>query len=139
MPNPKKPPALKAISGTSRPDRDSGAVVDLPLVSEYPNPPDWLPNHFAVEEWHRVVPILMANKLLTEAALSAVGHMCALDGKLRQEYAAGITPTGSLLSILRGYQNDFGLTAVSQGKVKVGNESAVGNKFASNGRMRKPA
>ncbi|WP_447639570.1 P27 family phage terminase small subunit [Pandoraea norimbergensis] len=139
MPNPKKPPSLKAISGTSRPDRDSGVVVDLPLVSEYPEPPDWLPNQFAVKEWHRIVPILMANKLLTEASLAAVATYCATHGSLVREWAAGLTPTASMINTLNKYQNDFGLTAASQGKVKSIGETQAGNKFSNNGRLRKPA
>lgn len=136
MPNPGKPRALKLLSGSRRAD-DSGPSVELPLVTEYPAPPDWLPNDFAVQEWHRVVPLLMSVRLLTEASLTSVGHMCAVHGRITQEYAAGMTPTGSLLSILRNYQNDFGLTAMGQQKIRPPGATPVDNKFSINGR--KPA
>lgn len=71
MSNPRKPPQLKAVSGTARKDRDIGAAVDLPLVSSVPEAPDWLPNAHAVKEWDRLAPILTANKLLTEAVRKA--------------------------------------------------------------------
>lgn len=132
MPNPGKPRALKLLSGSRRAN-DSGPGVDLPLVQEYPAPPDWLPNAFAAKEWHRVVPLLMNVGLLTEASLTSLGHMCAVHGRILQEYAAGMTPTGSLLSILRNYQNDFGLTAMGQQKIGPPGEANGGNKFANNG------
>ncbi|VVE49876.1 hypothetical protein [Pandoraea sputorum] len=136
MPNPGKPRALKLLNGSRRVD-DSGPSVELPLVQAYPDPPEWLPNAHAVKEWHRVVPLLMNVRLLTEASLTAVGHMCAVHGRITQEYAANMTPTGSLLSILRNYQNDFGLTAMAQQKIRPPGELPAGNKFTSNGRKPK--
>jgi len=137
MPQPKKPPNLKAIAGTKRPDRDGilgGVAVDLPLVNEVPLPPDWLPNVHAMKEWERLAPILVANKLLTQAGLSALGILCSLHGKIVQLFAAGETPHASLVAQQRGLMNDFGLTPASQGKVKPGAETDPGNKFAKNGR-----
>ncbi|VVE30865.1 terminase [Pandoraea morbifera] len=80
-----------------------------------------------------MVPLLMNVGLLTEASLTSLGHMCAVHGRILQEYAAGMTPTGSLLSILRNYQNDFGLTAMGQQKIGSPGEAKGGNKFANNG------
>lgn len=134
MPNPRKPTQLKAIAGTARPDREPEGGVDLPLVEEMPPAPDWLPNSHAVKEWDRLVPILMANKLLTQAALTPLAHLCALHGKIVQLYAAGEAPTASMTGTLRNLQNDFGLTPVAQGKVKATGETPASNKFANNGR-----
>ncbi len=134
MPNPRKPTSLKLVSGTARPDREVQAV-DLPLVSEVPMAPDWLPNSHATKEWERLAPILCANRLLTEAGLSAFGQMCAAHGKVVQLYAAGESPNASLLAQLRGLMNDFGLTPVAQGKVRpTGDTEKVGNRFAGNGK-----
>ncbi|MGJ7490226.1 hypothetical protein [Variovorax sp. ZT4R33] len=134
MANPKKPRALKVVSGTVQPSRDTKPAVDLPVVGEVPGAPDWLPNAHAVKEWERFAPILVANKLLTEAGTSALGMLCALHGKLVQLWAAGEAPVASMVAQYRNLINDFGLTPVAQGKVKpVGGEPA-GNKFASRGK-----
>jgi len=139
MANPRKPTSLKVVAGTDRPDRNQPAeVADLPLVSEVPPAPDWLPNAHAIKEWDRLAPILHANKLLTEAGLSALGQLCALHGKTVQLYAAGETPVASMVAQVRGLMNDFGLTPVAQGKVRpAGDTERAGNAFANNGAKRK--
>jgi len=139
MPGPgKKPPGLKVIAGTDRKDRAAAAPsVELPPVDEVPSPADWLPNSHAVKEWERLAPILVANKLLTEAGLGAFGQLCALHGKLVQLWAAGEVPVASMVAQYRNLINDFGLTPVAQGKVKpVQGDGPAGNKFANNGRRR---
>lgn len=133
MANPRKPTSLKVVAGTDRPDRARDPAVELPLVSQVPQPPNWLNAH-GVAEWNRLVPILMANKLLTEAALTPLAHACALHGKIVQLYAAGEAPTASMVGALRNMQNDFGLTPVAQGKVKPSGSETEGNRFAKNGK-----
>lgn len=132
MANPRKPTSLKVVAGTDRPcRRPESAPVEMPALDHIPDPPDWLPNAHAVNEWQRLAPILTANKLLTEAGLSALGQLCALHGKVVQLYAAGEAPVASMVAQLRGLMNDFGLTPVAQGKVKAGgDETKAGNKFA---------
>ncbi|WP_205957656.1 P27 family phage terminase small subunit [Pseudoxanthomonas winnipegensis] len=113
--------------------------MDLPLVPEVPAAPDWLPNAHAIKEWDRLAPILHANKLLTEAGLSALGQLCALHGKVVQLYAAGEAPVASMVAQMRGLMNDFGLTPVAQGKVRpAGDTEKPGNPFSNNGKPRKP-
>ena len=132
MANPRKPTSLKVVAGTDRPcRRPESAPVEIPALDHIPDPLDWLPNAHAVKEWQRLAPILCANKLLTEAGLSALGQLCALHGKVVQLYAAGEAPVASMVAQLRGLMNDFGLTPVAQGKVKAGgDETKAGNKFA---------
>ena len=132
MANPRKPTSLTVVAGTDRPcRRPESAPVEMPALDHIPDPPDWLPNAHAVKEWQRLAPILTANKLLTEAGLSALGQLCALHGKVVQLYAAGEAPVASMVAQLRGLMNDFGLTPVAQGKVKAGgDETKAGNKFA---------
>lgn len=132
MANQRKPTSLKVVAGTDRPcRRPESAPVEIPALDHIPDPPDWLPNAHAVKEWQRLAPILTANKLLTEAGLSALGQLCALHGKVVQLYAAGEAPVASMVAQLRGLMNDFGLTPVAQGKVKAGgDETKAGNKFA---------
>ena len=136
MPGPaKKPTTLKSIAGTRQKCRDAPPpAVDLPLVTEVPSAPDWLPNSHAVKEWNRLAPILTANGLLTEGGISALAMLCAAHGKIVQLYSAGEAPTASMMSTLQSMINDFGLTPVAQGKVKpVGDQDKKGNKFAGNG------
>lgn len=131
MANPRKPSHLKAIAGTGRADRAPPTFVDLPLVDEVPSAPDWLPNGHAIKEWDRLAPILYANKLLTEAATSALAQMCALHGKIVQLYAAGESPNASMVAQYRALANDFGLTPVAQGKVRGGGKDVESsNPFA---------
>ena len=135
MPAPRKPTSLKVVAGTDQPCRREEFVVDLPLVSDVPLPPDWLPNAHAVSEWNRLAPILHANRLLTEAGTSALAQLCALHGNVVQMYAAGLAPVASMVAQLRGLMNDFGLTPVAQGKVRPSGETEkTGNKFERNGK-----
>ena len=102
MANPRKPTSLKVVAGTDRPcRRPESAPVEMPALDHIPDPPDWLPNAHAVKEWQRLAPILTANKLLTEAGLSALGQLCALHGKVVQLYAAGEAPVASMVAQLR--------------------------------------
>lgn len=124
----KKPPNLKILAGTDRKDRKK-AGIKLPIVEGVPDAPDWLPNVFAVNEWYRLAPILHVNKLLTDASLTALAHLCAIHGKIVQLYAAGTTPTAALIGQLRGLINDFGLTPIAQGRVKPGSGPDKPNPF----------
>jgi len=119
MPGPgKKPASLKLVAGTARKDREPESLVEFEVVSSVPSAPDWLPNAHAVKEFERLAPILHANKLLTEAGVQALAHLCALHGKIVQLYAAGEAPVASMVSQYRGLISDFGLTPVAQGKVR---------------------
>ena len=130
----RKPSQLKVVAGTDRPDRQYDPPVDLPLVDDVPEAPDWLPNTHAIKEWNRLASILHANGLLTEAGLAPLAHMCGLHGKIVQLYAAGEAPTGHMVAQYRNFANDFGLTPVAQGKVKGSEKEKPGNKFAGNGK-----
>jgi phage terminase small subunit len=134
MSKPRKPTALKVISGTDRKDRDVPNAVTLPLVSDIPEAPSWMPNAHAVKEWDRLASILYHNNLLTDASLTTLGILCSLFGKICQLYSAGESPTGHMIAQYRGLANDFGLTPVAQGKVRAGEKDKTGNKFANNGR-----
>lgn len=134
MAHPRKPPALKVLSGSRQPD--PAPVVDLPLVSEIPEAPEWLPNKHAEKEWDRLAAILHANGLLTEAGLGPLAMLCALHGKLVQLWMAGETPTGHMMAQYRALVGEFGLTPVAQGKVRPSENKQSGNKFAGNGKRR---
>lgn len=138
MSKPKKPDHLKLIAGTSRPDRAESGGVELPLIDEVPPAPDWLPNAHAVKEWHRLAPILIANRLLPEAGLSALATLCALHGKIVQLYAAGECPTASMIGQYRAFGNDFGLTPIAASKIRYAGNQSTHNPFARNGQKPEP-
>ncbi|MCW5603696.1 MAG: hypothetical protein KIT18_04000 [Burkholderiales bacterium] len=128
MMNPRKPAYLKVIAGTDQPCRREEGV-SISTLNECPPAPDWLPNGHAIKEWNRLGPILVANKLLTEASVSVLGQLCALHGKLVQLWAAGETPTGHLLAQYRNLVNDFGLPPIANGRLKTSNKPTQTNKF----------
>jgi len=127
---PRRPNNLKVIAGTTRADRETPAGAELPLLAETPRAPDWLPNAHAVREWDRLAPMLVANKLLAEADLSALGHLCALHGKIVQLWTAGETPTGHLLAQFNALASAFGLSPAWRSKVKPIGDKDSGNPFA---------
>lgn len=134
MPNPRKPHRLKVVQGTARKDRPDPTTVDVPPLDSIPQPPDWLPNCHALKEWNRLAAILTATKLLTDADLTTLAHMCALHGKIVQLYAAGAVPTAATIATLRVMQGDFGLSPVARGKVNPVGTGETGNKFETNGK-----
>jgi hypothetical protein len=133
MAYPRKPPELKVITGSRRPSRPR---LELPLVAAVPEPPDWLPNALAVQEWRRLAPILCANKMLTEAGLSALALLCALHGTIVRLWLAGLSPSTHLLAQLRHLQNDFALTPLSAGQLRPGEPASRSNPFRRNGKPR---
>lgn len=139
MPGPgKKPANLKVVAGTDRKDRAAPAVVDLPVIDHAPEPPGWLLNAHAINEWKRLAKILTANKLLTEGGLSALGMLCNLHGEIVRQTSVGMMPPAHLFAQYRAMANDFGLTPVAQGKVKPGGETEKpGGRFGNIGK--KPA
>ena len=65
MPARRKPDHLKLFTGTFRPSRAAPEHIELPLVEGVPEPPSWLTDQLAVDEWFRLARILTANKLLS--------------------------------------------------------------------------
>lgn len=117
MPARRKPDEMKLLHGTWRPDRAAPDHVELPLVEGMPLPPVWLTNVHALDEWRRLVPVLVANRLLTQASLATFAHLCALHGALVQLSITGAVPQASLLAQYRALANDFALTYAGQQKL----------------------
>jgi hypothetical protein len=130
----RKPAALKAVAGTVQKSRVQIPLVEYETIDYVPDAPDWLPNSHATKEWDRLAPFLARYKLLTDGGLSAFGMLCSLHGKIVQLFAAGECPNASMMASYRNLINDFGLTPVAQGKVKMVGEGEKGNKFSGNGK-----
>lgn len=112
---PRKPRNLKVLEGTLRPDRDYDEP-DYPLT-DGAEPPHWLNAGPAWDEWQRLVPILEANGVLTEADLSALAHLCNVHGKIVKIWLADDTPPSTLLQRLDAMQGKFGLNPSERSKV----------------------
>ncbi len=108
----RKPPTLKLLSGTARPDRDGTRTPALPPVDDLPAPPGWLTSLEGVKEFRRLAAILANNRLLTGGNLELLSHYAALHGRLIELWASGKTPTAALLNVLRGYAGSLGLTSM---------------------------
>lgn len=135
MARPRKPSNLKAIAGTVQPCRSVPEDVQFDVLNELPTAPDWMPNAHAVKEWDKLVKILHASNVLTEACLSPLEMMCALRGKIVQIYNAGEMPSASLINALNAMQAGFGLPPSAYGKVKPSSDGKEKtNKFANNGK-----
>jgi len=126
---PRKPTALKSISGTDQSCRKIDEAEYDPL-HDLPPAPNWLPNSHATREYERLGPMLMAHKLLTAEGINLFAQYCALHGKIVQLWTAGETPTAQMFSQLRGLGNDFGLTPVAQTRVRPPEKASNSNPFA---------
>lgn len=109
----RKAPHLKLLSGTSRPDRVLPAGVSLPPLDVSPEPPDWLPNAHAVREWNRLLPVMMANRLLNAGNVGLFAQMCALHGHLVTAWATGEAPTAAMISTHRATCAALGLLGMT--------------------------
>lgn len=119
---------MKVLNGTDTPSRMRDEP-DFPVVSEYPDPPDWLVDAEAVNEWEHKVRILTDAGVLTEASLSTLAKYCNMHAKAVQKWRAGTEPTAADMTQIRLMATEFGFTPASQSKVGNGSKGET-NKFA---------
>ena len=121
---------LKLLAGTARPDRAVREGPALPLFAAPPPPPAWLANIDALSEWHRLAPLLVANRLLTAGNIALFGQLCALHGRLVEMWRTGDLPHAAHLAALRSLSNALGLLSISVPAPK------SNNRFLSNFKIR---
>ena len=109
----RRPPVLKLLAGTSRPDRAAPEGSALPALDGVPPAPGWMTNPHARREWRRLAPILTANKLLTAGNLGIFVQLCALQGRLVETWVDGATPTAALLMTHRAHCVSLGLLGMT--------------------------
>ena len=109
----RKPDRLKLLAGTARPDRTSPGAPALPLLDAVPSAPAWLVNLDALREWHRLAPVLVANRLLHAGNLGVFGQYCALHGHLIAAWQSDLTPTAAMLSAYRALSVALGLAGMA--------------------------
>ena len=75
MGRPKTPTVLKVVKGTQRKDRANPSEPKPKAATKDEAPPDWL-SLAATPWWHRVRPLLLQMKVLTQADPVALGLLC---------------------------------------------------------------
>jgi len=126
---PKTPNAWKIISGsTPRRARPPEGVQIAPLEAP-PPPPEWLINPAATDEWHRLVGLLTANRMLAALDIGTLAHLCAVHGQLVACHLAGIAPKASLVGVYASLSAAFGLTPATRSKVAPSSASTKVNRF----------
>jgi len=83
---PRKPRAQKIIRGTFRKGRNPEHEIEAPVVNEPPKPPASL-NRWGKQVWRRLIPLLLAQRVLTEHDLETFELACAQYGLYRELYA----------------------------------------------------
>jgi phage terminase small subunit len=111
-----KPIEIKKARGTDQPCRVPETVVEFPAVVEHPKPPRWM-NRDGKSTWNELVPMLLAARVLTDADLFALRHLCQLDGELVSLYRKKMPVTASMLTQLKAYFENFGITPSSRARV----------------------
>ena len=138
---PPKPTSLRILNGNAakRPLNDREPQPRLGT----PHCPDWLSDE-AKKAWRRLVPELRAMKVLTIADADALAAYCHTYARWREaeEFISKhglvypirddkggikvmqqwpqVSIARNLLLVLRGYQQEFGLTPASRSRIQVG-------------------
>jgi phage terminase small subunit len=125
-----KPPALRVIAGTSRPDRERASLAgELVPLTAAPPAPDWLVSPTAIAEWDRLAARLTACRLLDELMLMPLAHLCALHATLVQLHREGIEPRAALVAQYVRLAGDFGLTPLGASRLPPPPKAATNNPF----------
>ena len=129
MARPKTPNAWKIISGSRRVERGPPEGVQIAPLEAPPPPPEWLINPAATDEWHRLVGLLTANRMLAALDIGTLAHLCAVHGQLVACHLAGIAPKASLVDAYSSMAGAFGLTPATRGKLAPLTATARENPF----------
>ena len=136
MPNPRKPAALKVISGTDQPcrrDEAERAAPDFPKVLDFPAPPQHL-NPDGVALWNDLGPQLVAVGVLQIVDLYALEQLAYAWQRFRQKAKAGMDVTASEDNALKALWQEFGLTPAARRRVTAAPEEKQKNRFAAHGK-----
>ena len=94
MARPRKPTALKIVTGTNRPDRNE---PEIQVTSGIPECPSWI-NGSGKKYWSEIAPILEENNLLSVCDLSTFSLHCDSMG-LFVEIAERIESVDELITV----------------------------------------
>jgi phage terminase small subunit len=134
MPNVTRPPQLKAITGTARPDREPAKpFVEYALVEEFPAAPQHL-NPDGAEMWANLGRQFTAAKILQEVDLYLLSTLCYAWQEHEKKAKAGMEVTASERNALKALFAEFGIGPASRRSVKAVGEAKAKNRFAANGK-----
>lgn len=143
---PRKPTALKALQGTTRPDRSNDAEPEVAVLALGSQPPEWIKRDEARQAWGDLVRLLTPAKILTVLDPLALGllvdafadYLSATadvdeegpyywsttegGGKIRRRNPAMDDRKDAWLRVER-MLSKFGMTPVDRAKVKVAAET----------------
>lgn len=126
-----KPPELKALAGTGRPDREQNSIASLlPRLDVVPSPPEWLTDPIAVREWAELAPMLVSCRVLRASMCSTLGHLCQLHSALIHGYRSGEPPRAALVAAYTRLAGLFGLTAVDSRRLPTPEKTRDEGKFS---------
>lgn len=132
----KKPPELKVVDGTFRPDRDFGDTPEPPRAENRP-PPLFLDDD-ATAEWERIAPELEDIGILAEIDETALAAYCVavsrwkraekdieengitVDSQTGTKKNPSCTVANEALAQMRAFGSEFGLTPASRSRISVG-------------------
>ncbi|SHH03653.1 phage terminase, small subunit, putative, P27 family [Kaistia soli DSM 19436] len=105
--------------------KPSAIVAGSSAVTGIPKPPAWLGKH-ARAEWRRIMPDLVARKILDEADMGGVENYCVAMGRVRDleleiQKAGAIDPVlfrmaDKAMQTARQLAAEYGLTPVSRSR-----------------------
>ena len=127
-----KPPALKLLAGTCRPDRERAESVTFDIVEDFPEPPQHF-NTDGMDIWNDLGPKLVAAGVLSIVDLYQFQQLCYIRQCHAAKQKAGLNITAADDNALRGLFSDFGMSWNARQKSAVG-DKPKGGKFTNNGR-----
>jgi phage terminase small subunit len=123
---------MKIIQGTDQACRMRGESVDLPEALTT-DPPEWLTNEDALNEWRRLTPLLENAGVLKDGDLSMLAAACQMWGEFVDRTRRRVEVPASFMSQIRTYYSEFGLTPSSRAQAG-GGKTEKKNPFTRNGR-----
>ena len=111
MGNPRKPTALRLLSGNA--GKRPLPASEPTYAASTTTAPDWLAGE-ALVIWTKLAPAMALNGLLTEASRESLAGYCDLAGSYIDGRRAGREPDIKVLQALRLLAREFGFTPSSQ-------------------------
>lgn len=123
------PNAQKKARGTDQPCRMRDNTVEFPVVRDPADPPEYVDAPDAIAFWRKFEPLLRTQRVLTEADVEPLAHLCNLHGRLVRLWRLGETPPVAMIREFRTYCAEFGLTPSSRMRVPRSDAGKTSNAF----------
>lgn len=121
------PTNIKKLKGTAQPCRTNDFEPTYP-ADNLPDPPPWLLGP-GLDEWNRISGILQKAGVVTDMDFTTLAIYCQMWSDFSKAASGGEPFSAAMVSAMRGYAGELGITPVSRSKVVANNAKAKGNKF----------